>query len=65
MTGLAQFARSLLGRASPRLEDKPRPEPEAVNAQARTVTGFFAGLTPEQKERALAYRGPDSFGDPG
>jgi hypothetical protein len=30
----------------------------------RPVTGFFASLTDEQQRRALAYRGPDSFGDP-
>lgn len=26
------------------------------------MTGFLATLTPEQRQRALAYRGPDTFG---
>lgn len=29
---------------------------------SRPMTGFFTDLTPEQKEAALAYRGPDSHG---
>ncbi len=29
----------------------------------RAMTGFFAVLTPEQQARALAYRGPDGFGE--
>lgn len=30
----------------------------------RSMTGFVATLTPEQRERALAYRGPDNHGSP-
>lgn len=33
-------------------ENKPRP-----------MTGFWAHLTPEQKAKALAYRGPENHGD--
>jgi hypothetical protein len=43
---------------------KPLPEPEPVYSAARPVTGFFAGLTPEQKKRTLAYTGDDTLGDP-
>ncbi len=28
----------------------------------RPMTGFFAGLTPEQRRKALAYRGPENHG---
>lgn len=31
--------------------------------QDRPMTGFFAGLTEEQKRRALAYQGDDHHGD--
>lgn len=46
------------------LTDKPLPEPEAVNAQPRPMTGFFAMLTLEQQTEALAYRGEENHGDP-
>ena len=46
-----------------RLTDKPLPEPEPVNAKARPMSGFFAGLSAEQKKRALEYRGEESHGD--
>lgn len=29
-----------------------------------TLTGFLATLTPMQKKRALAYKGPENHGDP-
>jgi hypothetical protein len=45
------------------LSEKPLPDPEPVNAVPRPMTGFFAGLTAEQKEAALAYRGPEDHGD--
>jgi hypothetical protein len=45
------------------LSPKPLPEPEPVYSAARPVTGFFAGLTVEQKKRALAYTGDDTHGD--
>jgi hypothetical protein len=45
--------------------DKPLPEPEAVNAQPRPMTGFFATLSADQKKRALNYQGPENHGDPG
>jgi hypothetical protein len=35
----------------------------AVEA-GRPLTGFFAGLTHEQQGAALAYDGPENFGDP-
>lgn len=34
-----------------------------VYGAARPMTGFLATLTAEQRERALAYRGPENFGD--
>lgn len=37
--------------------------PEPVRPQPRPMTGFLATLTPEQREAALAYRGPDGHGD--
>jgi hypothetical protein len=39
---------------------KPASEPEPL--AGRTMTGFFANLTPEQKQKALAYRGPENHG---
>lgn len=45
-----------------RLNDKPLPEPEPINAIPRPMTGFFAGLSPEQKKAALNYRGPEHHG---
>jgi hypothetical protein len=46
------------------LKDKPLPEPEAVNAKAHPMTGFFAGLSEDQKKAALAYKGDENHGDP-
>jgi hypothetical protein len=45
------------------LTDKPLPEPEPLNAKARPMSGFFAGLSAEQKKEALEYRGEESHGD--
>lgn len=44
------------------LVDKPRPDPSLVYNE-RPVTGLFAGLTAEQKARALKYRGDENHGD--
>lgn len=38
-------------------------EPEACYGKPRPATGFIATLTPAQREKALAYRGPEIFGD--
>ncbi len=57
------LAHKLSGWARTLFEDKPLPEPEPVNAKARPMTGFFAGLTAEQKKQALAYRGDENHGD--
>lgn len=38
-------------------------EPEPVYGHERPMTGFLATLTPEQREAALAYRGPDNHGE--
>ena len=46
-----------------RLAPKAPPEPERVYGAPRKMTGFLATLTAEQRERALAYRGDDKFGD--
>ena len=64
MVGLPAKLGRWLGRTEVRLDDKPRPEPEPVNTTERPMTGFFANLNHEQKQRALAYTGPDTFGDP-
>ena len=47
-----------------RVTPKASPEPERVYGSTRKMTGFLATLTPAQRERALAYRGEDTFGDP-
>ena len=58
------LAKKLRGWAtSVRLTDKPLPEPEPINAKARPMSGFFSGLSADQKKRALEYRGEDSHGD--
>jgi hypothetical protein len=49
--------------SSVRFYDKPLPEPEPVNANARPMRGFYAALTPEQKKRAKLYHGEESHGD--
>lgn len=38
-------------------------EPEACYGKPREATGFLAALTAEQRDKALAYRGPESFGE--
>ncbi len=53
----------LFGKRRP-LPSAPRPELEAINAKPRQMTGLFAQLTPEQKAKALSYRGPEAIGDP-
>ena len=35
-----------------------------VESKPRPLTGFFAGLTAEQKKAALEYRGDENHGDP-
>lgn len=61
---MTELAKKLFGWTSlVRLTDKPLPEPEPVNAKARPMTGFFAGLTAEQKKKALEYRGEETHGD--
>lgn len=62
---MVELAKKFFGWTNVRLEAKPLPEPEPVNAQARPMTGFFAGLTPEQKKKALEYRGEETHGDKG
>jgi hypothetical protein len=39
------------------------PEPAFDPSAPRDMTGFFANLSPEQKARALEYRGDETFGD--
>ena len=60
---VGELAEELFGWAGVRFEDKPLPEPEPVNATARPMRGFFAGLTEEHKRAALAYRGEENHGD--
>ena len=39
------------------------PEPEPINHRPRPAVGFFAGLSADQKAKALAYKGPEDHGD--
>jgi len=39
--------------------------PEPVYGKPRPAVGFFAGLTEEQRAKALSYRGDENHGDPG
>ena len=61
MESLAKLTGWLAGRVS---LERRLPEPEPINWKPREMTGFFAHLTPEQKAKALAYRGPENHGDP-
>lgn len=58
---MARLKKSLLGSEAPsvRLDARQPALPVPVHGEPRPMTGFFAGLTEEQKRRALAYRGPD------
>jgi hypothetical protein len=58
---LARCFSNLYARVT--LQDKSLAEPECVYAP-RPMTGFFAGLTPEQQKAALEYRGEENHGDP-
>lgn len=60
---MVELARKLFGWTGVQFQDKPLPEPEAVNAQARPMTGLFASLTAEQKKQALEYRGEETHGE--
>jgi len=60
---LAALRKALFGDGPRvRLEAKQPAAPEVVHGEPHPMTGFFAGLTEEQKGRALAYRGPDWHG---
>jgi hypothetical protein len=48
-------------RRVPRSPDATH-DPEPLYATARPMTGFFSGLSPDQKATALAYRGPENHG---
>ena len=61
MNAFARFKK--WGSQAVRLVPKAPPQHERVYAAPRRMTGFLATLTPEQRERALAYRGDDTFGD--
>lgn len=50
--------------AKVKLQDKPLAAPEPVFGAPRPLTGFFAGLSADQKKLALAYCGEESHGDP-
>lgn len=53
---LARVERFLSQRV--KLQGKPLPEPEPAYApDPRPAVGLFARLTPEQRKRALAYKG--------
>jgi hypothetical protein len=61
MHGLAAKLAAMCRRAS---LHKDLPEPEPVYGAGRTVTSFFASLSPDQQKRSLEYRGPENHGDP-
>ena len=46
------------------LTTKQLPIAEAMDTPPRTMTGFFASLTPEQQAAALIYCGPEDLGEP-
>jgi hypothetical protein len=46
------------------LQDKPLADPEPVFGKPRPLTGFYAGLTPEQRKLVLEYDGDETHGDP-
>jgi hypothetical protein len=46
------------------LQDKPLAEPEPVFGAPRPLTGFYAGLTSEQKKLVMEYNGDETHGDP-
>lgn len=60
---MVELAKKFFGWTSVRLTDKPLHEPEPVNARARPMNGFFAGLTADQKKQALEYRGQENHGE--
>jgi hypothetical protein len=65
MNFLSRLAHMRFSRGSGiTLHEKPRSEPEPAYAREREMTGFFATLTPEQQERALAHRGAEGLADP-
>ena len=47
-----------------KLAPKSGSEPEPINARPRAMVGLFARLTPEQKDLALKYDGPENHGRP-
>lgn len=40
------------------------PESEPINCKPRQMTGLWGQLTPEEKAKARAYKGPECHGDP-
>ncbi len=56
------LAQRVYGWARVQFTSPQLPEPEAINAKPRKMTGFFASLSPEQKQQALTYRGEESHG---
>lgn len=61
MNSLQNMAHGLMKRVG--FLDKTMTEPEILHGTERPMTGFIATLTPEQKERAFGYRGPENHGD--
>jgi len=55
------FARSFFRRTV--AVDTPS-QPEPLPQKRKPMTGFYASLTKEQKEKALKYQGPENYGDP-
>ena len=62
MHQIAKLAHGFLNRVT---FSTPLPEPEPINHKPRPTVGFFAGLSAEQKSKALAYRGPEDHGESG
>ncbi len=62
METLARLAHGFLNRVS---FTSHLPESEQISNKPRPVIGFYAGLTADQKAKALAYRGPENIGEAG
>ena len=56
------LAQRFYGWAAVQFSSLPLPEPEAINANARPMKGFFASLSADQKKQALEYRGEENHG---
>lgn len=59
MTMLAQAMKRFFGGV--KTIEKPLVAPEPVYGAARPMTGLFAQLSKEQREKVLGYQGPENM----